>query len=330
MKAIICGVTGQDGAYLARLLLKNGYEVVGTSRKLSIAKSQSLRALGITDQIELHCLDLLNSSEVQAFVEKHDPQEIYNLAGLTSVGLSFEMPCEAVSSITIGTLNLLEAIKKSGVEAKYYNAGSGECFGETNGRAVSEQDRFNPRSPYAVAKVAAHNLVKCYRDSFHLHACTGMLFNHESPLRPHTFVTQKIVSTAAKIKLGLADKLMLGNLDIYRDWGWAEDYVDAMWRMTKTDDPQDLIIATGRSVSLRSFAEQAFSYFELNYRDYVVQNSALFRPSDIAHSNCDPTKAQKVIGWKASKTVAEVIEEMCVAAFNDAMRTKTGAGYDAS
>lgn len=324
MKAIICGVTGQDGAYLARLLLEKGYEVVGTSRKPNLAKSYSLAALGITGEIELHCLDLQNSGEVQAFVEKHEAQEIYNLAGLTSVGLSFEAPCEAVSSIAVGTLNLLEAIKKSGIQTKYYNAGSGECFGETNGRAVSEQDRFNPRSPYAIAKVAAHNLVQCYRDSFNLHACTGMLFNHESPLRPQTFVTQKIISTAAKIKLGLADKLMLGNLDIYRDWGWAEDYVDAMWRMANADDPQDLIIATGCSVSLRSFAEQAFGYFELNYRDYVVQNSALFRPSDITHSNCDPRKAEKVIGWKASKTVAEVIEEMCLAAFNEAMQMKTG------
>ena len=276
-RALICGVAGQDGAYLARLLLGKGYEVIGSSRDATVANR--------------------------------------------SVGLSFEQPVEAIESIALGTLNLLEAIRFVDRPVRFYNAGSSECFGDTGTAPASEATAFRPRSPYAVAKACAHNLVANYREAYRMHACTGILFNHESPLRPERFVTQKIVRAASRIAAGADEKLTLGNLDIHRDWGWAPEYVDAMWRMLQQDEPADLVIATGRSVSLEYFVSVAFGFFKLDWRQHVQQDRSLLRPSDIKYGAADPALAQQRLGWKATLDVDGVVAQMCRAAAADAGRT---------
>ena len=247
-------------------------------------------------------------------VMRSRPDEIYHLAGQTSVGLSYEQPVEAINSIALGTLNLLEAIKLCDWPIRLYNAGSSECFGDTSGEAATEETPFKPRSPYAVAKVCAHNLVSNYRDAYGLFACTGILFNHESPLRPERFVTQKIIRAACRIAAGDTRPLLLGNLDIHRDWGWAEEYVDVMWRMMQRDTPDDYVIATGQTVSLAYFVEQAFAWFGLDWRKYVTSDRALIRPSDIRFGTADPSRAERELNWRAQVKVDEVIHRMCAAA----------------
>jgi GDPmannose 4,6-dehydratase len=244
-------------------------------------------------------------------VKRAQPDEIYNLAGQTSVGLSFEQPVEAIESIAIGTLNLLEAMRLLGQEARLYNAGSSECFGDTGPKVANETTPFHPRSPYAVAKVCAHNLVANYREAYQMFACTGILFNHESPLRPTRFVTQKIIHGAARIAANRNEKLQLGNLNIHRDWGWAPDYVKAMWLMLQTERPQDLVIATGRTISLAYFVERAFSYFGLNWEDHVQSDTSLLRPSDIEYGAGDPSLAASCLGWRAEHDADDVIRLMC-------------------
>jgi GDPmannose 4,6-dehydratase len=242
------------------------------------------------------------------------PHEVYNLGGQSSVGLSFEQPVETLESISIGTLNLLEGLRFLGSAARLYNAGSSECFGDTGSAPASETTPFRPRSPYAVAKACAHNLVSSYREAYRMHACTGILFNHESPLRMERFVTQKIVRAACRIAGGSREALTLGNLDIHRDWGWAPEYVDAMWRMLQQDQALDLVIATGRSVSLRHFVARAFEHFGLEWQQHVQHDPSLLRPSDIRHGAADPTLARQAIGWAAMLDVDGVVTEMCRAA----------------
>jgi GDPmannose 4,6-dehydratase len=241
------------------------------------------------------------------------PTEIYNLSGQTSVGMSFERPVEAIESIAIGTLNILEAIRFLNLPARFYNAGSSECFGDTHGLKASELTPFIPRSPYAVAKVTAAGLVNNYQESYGVFACTGILFNHESPLRSERFVTQKIIQTAAKIKKNPEITLQLGNIHIHRDWGWAPDYVEAMWLMLQQKDPQNFVIATGRTVSLEYFIEKAFTYFDLDWKNHVKLEPALMRPSDIAFGAADPSKAKDLLGWVAKHNVDQVIAMMCEA-----------------
>ena len=311
MKALIFGVNGQDGSYLARFLLGKGYTVVGTSRDVENNSWNNLRTLGILNKIEIRSLDLTHSERVFTLIESVGPDEIYNLAGQTSVGLSFDMPNETINSILIGTLNILEALRRISREIKYYNAGSSECFGDTGGYLADEETPFSPRSPYAVAKCAAHYLVSNYRESYSLKACTGILFNHESRLRSDNFVTQKIITTARDIYNKKTNKIELGNLNIYRDWGWAPDYVEAMWLMLQNIEICDVVVSTGRMESLKYFAEKVFEYFDLKLSDYLVENSRLLRPSDIEFSCGSPKKAGRVLGWKPKYDIDDVVIMLC-------------------
>lgn len=314
MKALICGVGGQDGAYLSQLLLNKGYEVIGASRDAMTSTFFNLKRLGIRDYVATASMAITDFRSVLQTLEKYKPDEVYNLAGQSSVGLSFEQPVETMESIAIGTLNLLEAIRFYGKPIRLYSAGSSECFGDTGAAPASEQTPFRPRSPYAVAKATAHNLVANYREAYSLFACTGILFNHESPLRPERFVTQKIVRTAARIAAGSGGALEMGNIDIQRDWGWAPEYVEAMWKMLQLDQPQDFVIATGRTVSLEFFIEYAFRFFGLNYKDYLVVNPSFFRPTDIHIGAADPSRANDLLGWRAQVKIETTIENMCVEA----------------
>ncbi|MBI5921890.1 MAG: GDP-mannose 4,6-dehydratase [Betaproteobacteria bacterium] len=313
MKALICGVSGQDGGYLARLLLEEGYEVIGTSRDAMVASFATLERLGISDQVTTVSMAINDFRSVLSTLEKHQPDEIYNLAGQTSVSLSFEQPLETMESIAGGTLNLLEAIRCIARPMRLYSAGSSECYGDT-AEPANEETPFRPRSPYAVAKASAHWLVRNYREAYNLFACTGILFNHESPQRQARFVTQKIVTTAHQIALGKQQKLRLGNILIQRDWGWAPDYAEAMWRMLRMKQPEDLVIATGRTVSLEYFIAKVFENFSLNWQDHVNIDPSLFRPTDIQCSRADPTKAFQVLGWRHQVDIDEVITRMCNAA----------------
>ncbi len=314
MKAIICGVGGQDGGYLAKFLLDKGYEVIGTSRDAMASSFSNLKNLGISDKVTTASMAITNFRSVLQTLSKFHPDEIYNLAGQTSVGLSFEQPVETMESIATGTLNILEAIRFYGKPIRFYNAGSSECFGDTGSNPANEDTPLRPRSPYAVAKTTAYNLVANYREVYNLYACTGILFNHESPFRPERFVTQKIIRTAARIAAGSGEKLTMGNIDIQRDWGWAPEYVDAMWMMLQPDQPQDFVIATGKTVSLEYFIEQAFQFFGLHYKEYLVVNSNFSRPTDIHFASANPSKAKKLLGWQAQLKVEDVIENMCIAA----------------
>jgi GDPmannose 4,6-dehydratase len=226
------------------------------------------------------------------------------------VGLSFEQPAETIQSITLGTLNMLEGCRMMDKKIKLYHAGSGECFGDTQGKPANEQTPFYPMSPYAVAKSSAHWLVNNYRDAYGLFACTGILFNHESPLRPERFVTQKIVRAVKQIAQGSNEKLKLGRLDIARDWGWAPEYVDAMWRMLQQDQAQDYVIATGMTMTLEEFVQAAFEEAGLNWREHVVQDPSLFRPTDLVIGRADPSKAAKALQWHASTRGVDVVKKM--------------------
>ena len=313
-RALVCGIGGQDGAYLAALLLSKGYEVTGTSRDANVVNRDGLRALGIDGQVRVLSMVPSDFRTVLRTVTRSEPDEIYNLAGQTSVGLSFEQPVEAIESVSIGTLNLLEAMRHIGQPMRFYNAGSSECFGDTGDAVANESTPFRPRSPYAVAKVCAQNLVTNYRDAYALFACTGILFNHESPLRPTHFVTQKIVKAAARIAAGASERLCLGNIDIHRDWGSAPEYVEAMWLMLQQDVPDDFVIATGRTVSLAYFVERAFAHFGLDWNAHVQIDQGLLRPSDIRRGQGDPSRALARLGWRARTDVDGVIEAMCRAA----------------
>jgi GDPmannose 4,6-dehydratase len=313
-RALICGVTGQDGAYLARHLVDQGYDVTGTSRDATLATLPGLKALKLVELVPVVSMACNDFRSVLQTVRRIEPDEIYNLAGQSSVGLSFEQPVETIESIALGTLNLLEAIRFVDRPIRFYNAGSSECFGDTGGVPANEQTPFRPRSPYAVAKACAHNLVANYREAYHMHACTGILFNHESPLRPERFVTQKIVRAAARIAAGAQETLTLGNLDVHRDWGWAPEYVQAMCKLLHDEEPRDLIIATGRSVSLAYFVERAFAHFDLDWRRHVQQAPSLLRPSDILYGAADPSAARKTLGWQALTEVDQVIRLLSEAA----------------
>lgn len=314
MRALICGVGGQDGAYLADFLLRKGYEVIGTSRDAMASSFDNLASIGIRENVTTTSMAITDFRSILQTVDKYRPDEIYNLAGQSSVGLSFDQPVETIESIVIATLSLLEAIRFSGLPTRLYSAGSSECFGDTSVTPATEDTPFRPRSPYAVAKAAAHNLITSYREAYSLYACNGILYNHESPLRPERFVTQKIVRTAARIAAGSSEKLVMGNIDIQRDWGWAPEYVEAMWMMLQLEHPQDFVIATGRTVSLEFFITHAFQFFGLNFQDHLVVNPALYRPSDIRIGLANPTKANNLLGWKAHIEVEGVIEMMCIAA----------------
>lgn len=308
--ALICGVSGQDGGYLAKLLLAKGYRVFGTSRDAQISTFGNLERLGIRNSVETISMALNDFRSVLHGISKVRPAEVYNLSGQSSVGLSFEQPVETMESISLGTLNVLEAIRFLRHDTRFYNAGSSECFGDTGGVPANESTLFSPRSPYAVAKAAAHWMVANYRDAYGLFACTGILFNHESPLRPGRFVTKKICDVASRIAKGSGERLALGNTQIVRDWGWAPEYVEAMWRMLQAESPEDYVIATGTSVSLESFVAGAFREVGLDWRDHVDNRQDLFRPSEIMASRADPAKALAKLGWRAERDVGYVVRQM--------------------
>ena len=314
MKALICGVSGQDGAYLARFLLEKGYEVIGTSRDALAASFPNLARFGIADRVQTVSMAVNDFRSVLSTLKRHCPDEVYNLASQSSVGLSFEQPVETIDSIVMGTLNLLEAMRFVDHPIRFYSAGSSECFGDTGQTPATEDNPFRPRSPYAVAKASAHGLVTNYREAYGLSCCTGILFNHESPLRPERFVTQKIVRGAARIAQGTQQKLRLGNLDIQRDWGWAEEYVVAMWLMLQREAPIDYVIATGRTVPLEYFVSLSFSHFGLKWADHVVIEPTLLRPSDIRAGRGNPARARAELGWHHTLEVEDVVGAMCVAA----------------
>lgn len=309
-RALICGISGQDGAYLARLLLEKGYEVWGTSRDAQASSFGNLAHLGILDQVKTISMAANDFRSVLQAISHSEPHEIYNLSGQSSVGLSFEQPAETLESIATGTLNLLEVIRFLGTPVRFYNAGSSECFGDIGAGAADENAHFHPRSPYAVAKSTAHWLIDNYRSAYGLYACTGILFNHESPLRPTRFVTRKIVRAAVRISRGADEKLTLGDMAIQRDWGWSPEYVDAMWKMLQLDHPGDFVIATGESNSLEAFVASVFSELGLEWRQHVVQDPGLFRPSEIRYSCGNAEKARRILGWSAHKKMRDVIREM--------------------
>lgn len=313
-RALICGISGQDGAYLAKLLLDKGYEVFGTSRDMNTRAFAGLDALGLRERVQLLSMSIVDFRSVLQVLQKVQPGEVYNFSGQSSVGLSFEQPVETFESISVGTLNLLEAIRFHQPRIRLYNAGSGECFGDTGTSAADETTRLLPSSPYAVAKSAAHWTVATYRQAYGLYAVTGLLFNHESPLRPPRFVTQKIVSAAVRIANGAKERLALGNMQIVRDWGWAPEYVDAMWRMLQQDRPEDFVVATGRSFSLEDFTATAFRGVGLDWQAHVDVDQKLMRPYDHAAAHANPARAEQKLGWKARHAMPDVVRMMVAAA----------------
>jgi len=310
MRALISGIGGQDGGYLAKFLLDKGYEVFGTSRDIYLMSGRGLHALGIADQVNLCSMAINDFRSVLSVLAAVKPDEIYNLAGQSSVGLSFEQPVETMESIAVGTLNLLEAIRFIDPSIRFYNAGSSECFGDTGGEPADENTAFRPRSPYAVAKATAFWQVANYRDAYQLHVSSGILFNHESPMRPERFVTRKIVATACRIAQGAKEKLTLGDIDIQRDWGWAPDYVEAMWLMTQQPTGGDYVVATGRTVSLRYFVERVFNELNLDWQNHVESDPKLFRPSEIRVSQGNTAHIRDVLGWQHHLEIEDIVREM--------------------
>lgn len=312
-RALIVGVSGQDGAYLSKWLLDKGYAVFGTSRDSGTNSFHNLDRLGLREQVILLSMQPTDFRSVLSAMERVQPDEIYNLSGQSSVGLSFEQPLETFSSITTGTLNLLECLRYLGRDIRFYNAASSEMFGDSGDTPADETTAFRPVSPYATAKAAAFWAVDTYRRAYGLFACSGILFNHESPLRPERFVTQKIVATAIRIAAGSGETLTLGDLSIARDWGWAPEYVDAMWRMLQHDTPGDYVVATGQTYTLGEFVSEVFARLGLDWQDHVRVDEKLFRASEIRRSAANPARAEATLGWVAQSAMPQVVRLMASA-----------------
>ena len=313
-RALICGVSGQDGALLANFLLEKGYEVYGTSRDAELGQFANLTKLGIRERVHVRSMSMTDFRGVLQTLVEVEPDEIYNLAGQSSVGLSFQQPVETLESIAHATLTLLEAVRFLRKPLRLYNAASGECFGETPSSApATEQSQFKPRSPYGVAKAAAFWEVANYREAYGVFACSGILFNHESTLRPARFVTQKVVQAAVRIAAGEPLRLKLGQLSVIRDWGWAPEYVDAMWRMLQQDVARDYVIATGRSRRLEEFIALVFCQVNLDWRDHIDIDPTLFRASDISENYADPSLARRELEWSAELSLEDIIMRLVTA-----------------
>ena len=296
--AIITGITGQDGSYLAELLLSKGYLVIGLKRRTSVLCTERVDHIYDHKNFKLHYYNLNDSGCFYRLLLQYKPDEVYNLAAQSHVKVSFETPEETVNGIAMGVLRQLEAIRIVDPKIKFYQASSSEMFGVNPDYPYSEESRLMPTSPYACAKVFAHNLINNYRVSYGLHASSGILFNHESPRRGETFVTRKITLAAAKIKMGLQDKLFLGNLKGQRDWGYAGDYVEAMWLMLQQEQPDNYVIATGKMFSVQDFVECVFDYANLDWKKHVEQDASLKRPQEVPSLKGDYSKAKKVLGWE--------------------------------
>jgi GDPmannose 4,6-dehydratase len=332
-KAFITGITGQDGSYLAEFLLEKGYEVHGLIRRSSSFNTDRIDHLykdfhDPDARMYLHYGDLSVSAHLINLLNDAKPDEIYHLGAQSHVRVSFDMP-EYTGDVTgLGTLRLLEAIRKTGIATRFYQASSSEMFGAA-APPQNENTKFEPQSPYAAAKVYAYYMIKNYRKAYNIFACNGILFNHESPRRGETFVTRKITRAAARIKLGLQDKLYLGNLEAKRDWGFAGDYVEAMWIMLQQDQPDDYVIATGETHSVREFAEKVFEKLDLDYKEYVEIDQRYFRPTEVDVLLGDSTKAREKLGWKPKVGFYQLIDMMIDADMELAKKEKTlvDAGY---
>jgi GDPmannose 4,6-dehydratase len=312
-KALIVGVTGQDGAYLAELLLAKNYEVHGSSRDADVASMSRLERLGIREKVSVHSISPHDFRSVVQAISRIRPDEIYNLSGQSSVAISFSQPVETIESIVNGTLNLLEAIRFTDRNIRFYNAGSSECFGDTGEQPADERTAFRPRSPYGIAKAAAISLCANYREAYDLFACSGFLFNHESPLRHERFVTRKITAAAARIAAGSHERLSLGNLSVRRDWGWAPEYVEAMWAMLQQQKPDDFVVASGEAHRLEDFVSSAFAEAGLDWHDHVDHDASLHRPTDIVHSVGNAGKAKRELGWEPKIRFREIVSRMMAA-----------------
>lgn len=308
--ALITGITGQDGAYLAEFLLGKGYAVYGILPRRSTVSTWRLDYLGITDRVKIIDGDLTDLSSLIRAVQLSEPCEIYNLGAQSFVGISWEQPLLTSHVTGIGALNLLEAIRLTGLKARFYQASTSEMFGLIQEEVQSEKTPFHPRSPYGVAKLFSHWMTVNYRESFDMFCSNGILFNHESPLRGIDFVTRKVSDAVARIKLGLASELRLGNIDAKRDWGFAGDYVEAMWLMLQTSSPDDYVVATGVTTSVRDMCEIAFDCVGLRYEDHVVIDPTLYRPAEVDVLIGDSTKAQRDLGWRPKTSLRQLIEMM--------------------
>lgn len=314
-KALITGITGQDGSYLAELLLEKGYEVYGIIRRASSFNTHRLDHI-YQDPHEkgarLHLIygDLSDSSSISNILRDVEPDEIYNLAAQSHVRVSFDVPEYTGDVVGLGATRILEAVHRLGLKSRYYQASSSEMFGKVQAIPQTETTPFYPRSPYAVAKLYAHWITTNYRESYGMYACSGILFNHESPRRGETFVTRKITRAVARIKAGVQDKLYLGNIDSKRDWGYAKEYVEAMWLMLQQDEPDDYVIATNETHTIREFLEAAFSHVGLKWEDYVEIDQRYFRPAEVDLLIGDPAKAKKKLGWEPKTTFKELAELM--------------------
>ena len=310
--ALITGVTGQDGAYLSQLLLQKGYRVIGMMRRSASSDVMAARLswLGIRDQVELVDGNLIDLSSMIRLVKDNAPDEVYNLGAQSFVAASWNQPLLTGQVTGLGAANLMEALRLERPQAQFYQASSSEMFGLVATPQQSEETRFHPRSPYAAAKLYAHWMTVNHRESFGMHASSGILFNHESPLRGIEFVTRKITDGVARIKLGVARDLQLGNLEARRDWGHARDYVRAMWLMLQQDKPDDYVIATGRSISIRDFCKLAFEYAGLNYEDHVITHASLIRPAEVDVLHGDASKARRVLGWEPTISLEDMVAEM--------------------
>ncbi len=310
-KALITGVTGQDGSYLAELLLEKGYQVYGMVRRTS--SSDWWRIAHLCDEMELVSGDLADQSSLSRLLASIRPDEIYNLAAQSFVAISWDQPVYTANVTAVGALRLLEAVREIVPRAKFYQASSSEMFGKVSSIPQNEETPFHPRSPYGVAKAYAHHITVNYRESYNIFGCSGILFNHESPRRGPEFVTRKISMAVARIKAGLQDKLALGNMDVLRDWGYAGDYVRAMWLMMQQENPGDYVIGTGENHSVRDFVREAFAVAGLSWEDHVTIDPALFRPAEVEVLLADPSRARKELGWNLNVGFRELIKMMVLA-----------------
>lgn len=307
-KALITGITGQDGSYLAEFLLEKGYEVIGMVRRTSTVNFDRIKH--IQEKVTIVPGDLLDQVSLIELLQEHPPQEVYNLAAQSFVPTSWNQPVFTGEVTALGVTRLLDAIRIVDPEIRFYQASSSECFGKVRESPQNEETPFYPRSPYGVAKVYGHWITINYRESYNIFACSGLLFNHESPRRGLEFATRKISYGAAKIKLGLANELRMGNLEARRDWGYAGDYVRAMWLMLQQEKPDDYVVATGEAHSVRDFLEEAFGYLSLDYRDYVVVDPQFIRPAEVDYLVGDATKAREVLGWEPTVSFPQLVRMM--------------------
>tara|TARA_B100000287_G_scaffold202692_1_gene191399 strand:+ start:127 stop:1161 length:1035 start_codon:yes stop_codon:yes gene_type:complete len=314
VKALITGITGQDGAYLAELLLKKGYEVHGTVRRSSSINTDRIDGLiskySDNNQLSLHYSDLLDSSSITNLLNNIFPDEVYNLAAQSHVSVSFTNPIFTTQIGTLGSISILEAIRHLDKDVKFYQASSSEMFGGSSKELLNEKSLFDAKSPYGASKVFAHEITKIYRESYDLFGVNGILFNHESPMRGETFVTRKITKAVGRIHVGIQERLTLGNLDASRDWGYAKDYVKGMWQMMQYDSPDDWVLATGISKTVREFAKAAFSSVGLNWEDYIDVSEKYFRPNEVDYLLGDATKAREKLNWEPSVNFEELVEIM--------------------